>query len=707
MEREEYNRTWERAAAYRRALLLFLTCATTATATGYMAFVLLHRGGTIIEAAIIVLFACLFAWISLGFWTSFFGFMVLLLKKDRWNPSRFLAHRGNTHGPPQTALLMPIYNEDVERVFQGISVIYRSLRRTGQEKYFDFFILSDTQDPDLWVQEEIAWQETRRSLKASSSIFYRHRIANTKRKSGNIADFCRRWGGNYRYFIVLDADSIMSGETIVNMVRIMEADTSIGILQTIPVPVGGQTLLARAQQFAGQMYNHMFAAGLHFWQLGDAQYWGHNAIIRIEPFMKHCALPKLSGSPPLGGDILSHDFVEAAFMRRAGWGVWLAYDMEGSYEELPPTLLDELGRDRRWCQGNLQHLRLLFTKGLLPVHRFLFFNGAMSYLSSPVWLIFLGLNTVEAIVLGILERYYFPWLGILPSAESLWDLEVLRFLLIATMLLLFLPKLFALFVNLVARRRSSSFGDPIRLVSSLVAEALTSALLAPLRMLAHSRFVLATLLLGGRIEWTPPPRDTRGISWREGLLFGSAGSILALPWASLLFFSNPVFFWWLVPILFPLFMGAPISVLFSKWSVGRDLRRLGLFLTPSESQPAAELRDLAAQRAGLHRAHPPEWDGSGGFVAAVVMSTVNDLHRKIQCSEPGAADPLTEGVNLLIEKALKEGPNSLSVPEKMQLLANVSSMQQLHERVRELPDGERTSGWGPWGDTPPPLPIGR
>jgi membrane glycosyltransferase len=597
---------------------------------------------------------------------------------------------------------MPIYNEDVERVFRGISVIYRSLQRTGQENHFDFFILSDTRDPDLWVREEIAWQETCRSLKACSRFFYRHRAANSRRKSGNIADFCRRWGGNYRYFIVLDADSIMSGEMIVNLVRIMEADASIGILQTNPVPVRSETLLARAQQFAGQMYGQMFAAGLHFWQLGDAQYWGHNAIIRTEPFIKHCCdLPTLPGSPPLGGDIMSHDFVEAAFMRRAGWGVWLAYDMEGSYEDLPPTLLDELGRDRRWSQGNLQHLRLLFTKGLLPAHRFLFFNGAMSYLSSLIWLIFLGLNTAEAIMLGLLERYYFPWLEIHPSAESAWDLEVLRFLLVVTMLLLFLPKLLALFVNLLARRRSSSFGGPVRLVFNMVAEALTSALLAPLRMLAHSRFVLFTLL-GDRIEWTPPPRDTLGTSWREGLRFASTGSALTLLWAFLLFLSSPTLLWWFSPIMIPLFLGAPITVFLSKVSIGRNLRLLGLFLTPSESQPTAELRDLAVQQEGRHRACLPGRNGSAGFVAAVMTPAVNDLHREIQRSEPGAAEPLTEGVNLLIEKALKEGPNSLSAPEKMQLLANVSGMQQLHERVRELSDGERTRERGPGGEPSSP-----
>jgi membrane glycosyltransferase len=208
--------------------------------------------------------------------------------------------------------------------------------------------------------------------------------------------------------IVLDADSLMSGETLVKMVETMETNPNVGILQTVPIAIGHHTLLARFQQFANHLYGPMFAAGMHYWQLGDAHYWGHNAIIQVAPFMAHCGLQRLPGKPPLGGDILSHDFVEAALIRRAGWSVWLAYDLKDSWEEIPPNLIDELSRDRRWCQGNLQHLRLIFSQGIFPAHRLLFLNGAMAYFSALLWFIFITLSTVKAILEVILPPVYFP-----------------------------------------------------------------------------------------------------------------------------------------------------------------------------------------------------------------------------------------------------------------------------------------------------------
>ena len=198
--------------------------------------------------------------------------------------------------------------------------------------------------------------------------------------------------------VVLDADSLMSGETLARLVRLMEAHPEVGVIQTAPRVVRARSLFARVQQFASRLYGPMFAAGMHYWQLGDSPYWGHNAILRVAPFMEHCSLPRLSGRPPFGGDILSHDFVEAALLGRAGWSVWLAFDLSGSYEETPGSLLEEMQRDQRWCQGNLQHLRLLFTEGLSTAHRALFLNGIFSYISAVLWLGFLVASTSEAVI---------------------------------------------------------------------------------------------------------------------------------------------------------------------------------------------------------------------------------------------------------------------------------------------------------------------
>src|SRR5690625_732349 len=401
------NEPWGRMATRRRSLFLILILIPTLVTSSYLGSILPHQGGTLLELAIILVFAALFAWISIGFWTAMLGFGVLIHRFDRFAITR---DDGGKSAPlrdsARTAILIPICNEDVREVFARIRVTYDSLRATGELSHFAFFILSDSADPDRWIEEEAAWAQLRAQT-GFTAIHYRRRRNNIKRKSGNIADFCRRWGNDFRYMIVFDADSIMTGPAMVQMVRIMERRSDVGILQTAPMCVNRETLLARVQQFANRLYGPMFAAGLHFWQLGDAQFWGHNAIIRCQPFIKHCALPRLPGRPPLGGDILSHDFVEAALMRRAGYGVWLAFDLGGSYEEVPPTLLDELKRDRRWCQGNMQHLRLLFTRGLFPAHRALFLNGAMAYVSALLWFLFLTLSTAEALLEALTTPVYF------------------------------------------------------------------------------------------------------------------------------------------------------------------------------------------------------------------------------------------------------------------------------------------------------------
>ncbi|MGH7005945.1 MAG: glucans biosynthesis glucosyltransferase MdoH, partial [Alphaproteobacteria bacterium] len=207
-----------------------------------------------------------------------------------------------------------------------------------------------------------------------------------------MADFLKRWGRHYDYMIVLDADSLMEGRTLVAMARHMDANPGAGLVQAPPVCINRNTLFARMLQFAGRIYGPVFAAGQAFWQMGEGNYWGHNAIIRVRPFTEHCGLPELPGRPPFGGHILSHDFVEAALLVRAGWSVWLAPDLGGSYEEVPPTLLDYAKRDHRWCQGNLQHSRIVGARNLNGVSRFHFIGGIMSYVASPLWLAFLGLG---------------------------------------------------------------------------------------------------------------------------------------------------------------------------------------------------------------------------------------------------------------------------------------------------------------------------
>src|SRR5699024_1248033 len=325
------------------------------------------------------------------------------------------------HEPARTAIVMPIYEEDVIRTFAGVRAVYESLEATGRLEEFDFFILSDSTKPDTIAAEERAWAETAHALGAHKRLFYRRRKARVKRKSGNLADFCRRWGGRYHYMIVLDADSVMVGSTLTELVDRMQANPGAGLIQTPPTAVNRSSFLARVQQFATRAYGPMFAAGIHYWHMDNAHYWGHNAIIRLEPFMAYCALPRLPGRGAFAGEILSHDIVEAALMRRAGWGVYIAYDLPGSYEEVPPTLIEELGRDRRWCQGNIQHLRMLFSDNLSPAHRALFANGVMAYTSAAIWFVFLVLSSSEALLEAVTTPDYFPEPGALFPSWPVWQ----------------------------------------------------------------------------------------------------------------------------------------------------------------------------------------------------------------------------------------------------------------------------------------------
>jgi membrane glycosyltransferase len=348
---------WRHVAAVRRAALLVLMITQTVVATWYMKSVLPYQGWSlvdlglvfeqpwqesarqilpyVVQTSILALFALLFCWVSMGFWTALMGFFQLLKGHDRYSISATSCGDEPISPRARTALVMPIANEHVPRVFAGLRATFESLKATGQLDHFDFFVLSDSNDPDICVAEQQAWMELCREVEGFGHIFYRRRRRRVKRKSGNIDDFCRRWGSNYRYMVVLDADSVMSGECLTRLVRLMEANPGAGIIQTAPKASGMDTLYARLQQFATSVYGPLFTAGLNFWQLGESHYWGHNAIIRVKPFIEHCALAPLPGTGSFAGAILSHDFVEAALMRRAGWGVWIAYDLPGSYEELP------------------------------------------------------------------------------------------------------------------------------------------------------------------------------------------------------------------------------------------------------------------------------------------------------------------------------------------------------------------------------------
>ncbi len=665
--------SWHRVGTFRRALLLGLVLAQTAVATYYMTAVLPYHGGQSLEIAILSLFAILFGWISTGFWTAMMGFLVLL-GGGRYAISRTAAEDAPIDEQARTAIVMPICNENVQRVFAGLRATYDSLARTGEQRHFDFFVLSDSSDPDLRVAETEAWVHMRRETGGGGRVFYRWRQHRIKRKSGNLADFCRRWGKNYRYMVVLDADSVMSGRCLTKLVRLMEANPNAGIIQTPPRAAGRDTLFARVQQFATRAYGPLYTAGLHFWHLGESYYWGHNAIIRIAPFIRHCALGRLPGHGALSGEILSHDFVEAALMRRAGWAVWIAYDLAGSYEEMPPNLVDELRRDRRWCQGNLINSRLLLAEGLHPAHRAVFMTGVMTYLSAPLWFVSLLLSTALLAVHTLVPPQYFveprQLFPLWPEWHPEWALRLLS----ATATLLFLPKLLS--VALLWAQGAKRFGGGFRLAISMLAELFSSTLLAPIRMLFHTQFVVAALT-GLTIPWKSPPREDAETPWGEALRRHGWHTLLGVGWAGGVYWLNPSFLWWLLPVVGALILSVPISVYSSRVSLGRRLRTAGLFVIPEESWPP---RVLQWTQKGLKRSTPPS-----NFVDAVVDPVINALICAAGVARIRQSAAIRTHRLRLVDDALKGGPAALTNQQKMTLLGDPVALSHLHFQVWTSP----------------------
>ncbi|HET9122001.1 MAG TPA: glucans biosynthesis glucosyltransferase MdoH, partial [Acidiferrobacteraceae bacterium] len=506
----------------------------------------------------------------------------------------------------------------------------------------------------------------------------------------NIADFLRRWGRRYRYMVVLDADSVMAGEALVSLTRRMEANPRLGIIQTSPVLINRWSIFARMQQFASRFYGPLFAAGLRFWQLGDGHYIGHNAIVRVDAFMQHCALPSLSGKPPLGGHILSHDFVEAALMRRAGYGVWLDYETPGSYEENPSNVLEDLARDRRWCQGNLQHLRLLWVRGLNSAHRLLFVHGALSYLSSPLWLLFMAFS-VDAGILAERTPAYFRADQFLPVWPISHSFLLLR-LLVSTATMLLAPRVLAFIVHARTRASRRAFGGLIRALFSILLELLLSTLLAPIRMWFHTRFVSATLR-GRKTGWKSPGRHEEGLSGQD--VFDAYGlvSAVAAVIGFFIFRASPDLALWLSPVLLGLVLAAPVSWLTADPAIGRAVARLHVFETPEETDPPPVLQLL---REGLQQA-ARDTRLRAGFVQALRDPVLYALHRRQLRARPASQ------CGELCARAVNEGPLAVSIAERRRILGHAGLMEALRAAIVSAPESSLRRWDGHHPDRPQPF----
>lgn len=568
------------------ATLLFL-----AGALAY-GLIIYHDGQIeILEICSAILFAILFAWISFSFSIASLGFLVSIAQLFRKpKPTEQVIHDYAVASQQRTAVLMPVYNESPESVFAGVKAMVDSLTGTGRSDEFDFFILSDSTRYEVWLQEEELWRKNCQSADEQASltqcrIFYRHRSKNTARKSGNISDFCEHWGDRYRFMIVLDADSLVEGETMTTMVDRISADQRLGILQVPPVPVGRSSLFARIQQFAADVYGPIYARGFSTWADGDGNYFGHNAIIRVEAFKRFCHLPVLPGAAPLGGEILSHDFVEAALMLKNGYRVEVATDIGGSYEECPTTIRDFAQRDQRWCQGNMQHIAIMLSAGLKPLSRLHFLTGILSYVSAPLWIAFMFV-TIAALSFNNSPNFTDGNPALLTAG-----------LFIASMAMLLIPKLYGLLVTVIDRKKRFGKSNVFTLTASVLLETFTSILMAPIFAIYHSTFV-ASVFTGKSVQWKAQQRDERGVSWSE-----AAGSFWKM---TLIGAVTTLLVGWIIPSLvlwYTLFsagliLSIPLAVIVASTGIGLKLKSLGILSASSElyQPPILKSRDRWEER---------------------------------------------------------------------------------------------------------------
>lgn len=552
------QRAVARNHAWRQALLFGIGLVATVLFAWKLYLVLAVHSLTPVQAVFLVLCTLSFAWVAVGTTSALIGFVALLKGAPVSADSPVALPEREITLTERTAMLFPVYHEEPARIAATIEAVGDELDALGASRAFDVFILSDSRSQQAAQAEARAFSALARRLDGRLQVYYRRREVNVDKKAGNVAEWVRRFGAGYEHFIVFDADSVMSATLVVQLAGAMEANANAGLIQTVPRLVGGKTTFARLQQFAAGYYGPTVAAGVSWWHQGQSNYWGHNAILRTRAFASAAGLPPLPGRAPLGGHIQSHDFVEAALLQRDGWGVHMVPTAPGSYEGCPPSLIDLVVRDRRWAQGNLQHIRLLRAKGLTPLSRTHMAMGALAYIVSGVW----ALSLIVGIVLALQSKHYIPsyfsdqitLFPVWPEIDAIGALQ----LLIATFSVVLLPKLLGAAHALRSRDARGAPKDGARLIAGILFEMLFSMLFAPVLMVTQTT-ALVEVVAGKDSGWKAQRRDDGGIGLGQILDFHQWHVVLGLTVAALCWWVSPQVLGWMSTIV----LGLVLSVLLS------------------------------------------------------------------------------------------------------------------------------------------------
>jgi membrane glycosyltransferase len=562
--------------SYRRLFYCLLIIATIALLAGWLVSITAKNGIGFLEAIIIAAFLIYSPWLVIGFWNSLIGLFVLHGFEDSAGSLVFDGHLTRVDHPisARVAIVMTVRNEDPGRSFAHLKTIMESLDRTGDGSRFDCFVLSDSSEAAVISSEEQAIADWRRSIADKSRLIYRRRLENIGFKGGNVHDFCENEGRNYEFMVLLDTDSLMSGEFVSRLVRIMQANPRLGMLQSLAVGLPTSSFFARVFQFGHRHGMHCFVAGAGWWQGDRCQFWGHNAVIRIAPFREHCRLPYLPGGPPFGGHIICHDQIEAALMYRAGYEVRLLPKEDGSYEGNPPTLPDFVQRNNRWCQGNLQNLRLIALPDLKPMSWFHLAFMAQKFFGSAALVI---LATAAAFAAALA-----------PSNSAFPAVSALAFYLVC-LGMYFSPKIIGVIEALIWSRQA--YGGAARLLIGAVVEIIFTILFVPVAMYAAAYFIIA-LVSGRTITWSGQQRDSHIVSWKEALTAFWQPTVFGLFLLILLWSSAPGAIPWFLPFLASLVLVIPFAVVTSSRKLGEYAARWKICTTPEEVEMSREIRAI-------------------------------------------------------------------------------------------------------------------
>lgn len=562
--------------ARRRLTMMALNVVTWLAMLWLGARVLAAGGWTAVDLIMFVCFAFGTPWTVVGFWNSVIGLWLLHFHKDPMSAVAPYASAGDVPTPItiKTAVFMTLRNEDPVRAIRRLRIVKDSIDATGEGAAFSYFVLSDTNRPDVAVAEEAAVATWKAEDADAARITYRRREENKGYKAGNVRDFCERWGKDYELMLPLDADSVMAGPAIVRLVRMMQAHPRIGILQSLVVGMPSSSAFARIFQFGMRHGMRSYTMGQAWWVGDCGPFWGHNAVVRIKPFVEGCDLPLLPGKPPLGGHVLSHDQVEATLMRRAGFEVRVLPAENGSWEENPPTMLDFAQRDVRWCQGNMQYIKLLDLPGLYAMSRFQLVWAILMFIGIPAWTLMIALLPIAA------------WEG-----QSIADYPkgLAIFLYVLFFVMYLSPKIAGLIDAVLTKGGVARYGGPLRFAVSAVLELVFSFLQGAISTIRTSIFMIG-LAFGKSVIWGGQSRDAYGISWATAVRTLWPQTLFGVIVCGLLWLIEPAVFWWSLPLTAGYLVAIPFAVLTASPSLGRWFKRVGLAGIPEDFDPPPEIR---------------------------------------------------------------------------------------------------------------------